>query len=102
MRLHFDYNEVDPETIKQVVDFFYKRYQKDHLQFGAVSVYIAVRDRSDNSSIGWFDQKTGKETELYIKPQPIKNTKKQLLGEVQDVDDETGEITTDAYIYLKA
>ena len=82
MRLHFDYNEVSSEIIKEVVDYFYERYQSDDLQFGAVSVYITVRSKEDNANIGWYD-KNGKERELYIKTRPLKKTtNKKLLANV--------------------
>lgn len=101
MRLHFDYNEVSSDVIKLVIDEFYKDYGRDDLQFGSVSVYVTVRRKDDNSSIGWYNKKTGKENELYIKSKPIKGTKKVLLKTI--VNDETDDISEEpiAYVYLK-
>lgn len=99
MRLHFDYNEVSPEVIKKAVDFFYNEYKRDHLQFGAVSLYVIVRRKEDNAAIGWYDDK-GNERELYIKHRPLKaSTKKQLLTTL--VSDESEETDPIGYVYLK-
>ena len=103
MRLHFDYNEVPSEIIKEAVDYFYEKYQSDDLQFGAVSVYITVRSKEDNANIGWYRQ-DGKESELYIKSKPLKKTtNKKLIATIngEEEDESTGEKPVLAYIYLK-
>ena len=102
MRLHFDYNEVSSEDIKAVVDFFYKRYRSDDVQFGAVNVYISARSKEDNASIGWCGE-NGKERELYIKSRPLKTTNKKLIATLVDdaEGDVSGEKPATTYIYLK-
>lgn len=104
MKIHFDYNEVSPDVVKDVLDYFYEEYGSEHLQFGSINMYITVRRKEDNASIGWYDNETGKEKELYIKSKPMKKTKKSLLNTIiEHTESDTGEVEENikAYIYLK-
>lgn len=95
MKIQFDYNEVSSDAVKAILDYFYKQYKEKHLEFGSINMYITVRNKEDNSTIGWFDKKTGKETGLYIKSKPMKKSKKPLIDIIEIEQNEK------AYVYLK-
>lgn len=101
MRIKFDYNEVPPGVVETVLEQFYNTYKSDNIQFGAINLYITVRNKEDNSNIGWINNLTGKEVEYYIKSKPLKKTKKKLVDTIYKVSEDNEEKEPIAYVYLK-
>ncbi len=101
MKIQFDYNEVSADVVKTVLEQFYNTYKSDDIQFGAINLYITVRDKEDNSNIGWINKLTGKEVEYYVKSKPLKKTKKKLVDTIYKYSEDSEEKEPIAYVYLK-
>lgn len=89
MKIVFDYNEVEPQNIANVIQQLYDKYAEfkiknngeeiGHVEFGKINLYITLRNSNDNSPISFVSK--GKEIEWTVKNTPMKKTRKSLVLE---------------------
>lgn len=93
MRIVFDYNDINPQTIADVIQQLYDKYKDfkiknngeevGHVEFGKVNLYLTLRNSNDNSSIQFVNSKH-QETKWTVKNTPMKKTSKSLVLEDKD------------------
>jgi len=85
VKIKFDYNNVDPNTVSEVLTHFMDE-MKDfkirdngeeigHLEFGSINLYLTLRSSVDNSSLGITNSK-GEELVWTVKPHKMTKTNK--------------------------
>lgn len=87
MKIKFDYNNVEPETVSEVLDLLMSRLQRLHdedsgaafqFDFGSINLYLTVKDKETGEPVR-IGNGSGKELEWTVKPKPMSKTSKREI-----------------------
>lgn len=79
MKIAFNYNNVSPEAVAEILKMFYAHYENEELAFGSIRMYVTVRRKDDNSPVAFTDGEDNREIEWFVKPREMGKTKSPLL-----------------------
>lgn len=96
MKIHFDYKDVSPDDIQEVVQFFYEKYKNDlgtdgkQVEMGKVNVYISIQNQTDSTPLDVVSN--GKIISWIVKKQPLQKTNKELIGKLEDSESQENQL----------